>query len=94
MATSKAILVTGASSGIGAPIAARLMKDGHRVIGTCRNPSANHSIEIKMLALDVTSDISVKACGAEFLKKAGGIDVLINDAGYLQSGAIEEVTIE
>jgi len=93
MATSKAILVTGASSGIGAAIAARLMKDGHRVIGTCRNPSANHSTEIKMLALDVTSDISVKACVAEFLKEAGGIDVLINNAGYLQSGAIEEVTI-
>jgi NAD(P)-dependent dehydrogenase (short-subunit alcohol dehydrogenase family) len=47
-----------------------------------------------MLALDVTSDVSVKSCVAEFLKEAGGIDALINNAGYLQSGAVEEVTIE
>jgi NAD(P)-dependent dehydrogenase (short-subunit alcohol dehydrogenase family) len=94
MATAKAILVTGASSGIGAAIAARLLKDGHRVMGTCRNPSASSPAGIKMLGLDVTSDVSVKACVAEFLKEAGGIDALINNAGYLQSGAVEEVTIE
>jgi NAD(P)-dependent dehydrogenase (short-subunit alcohol dehydrogenase family) len=93
MSTSKAILVTGASSGIGAAIAMRLMKDGHRVTGTCRNPSPTGPTGIKMLALDVASDGSVQSCVAEFLKEAGGIDVLINNAGYLQSGAIEEVTI-
>jgi len=94
MARSKAILVTGASSGIGAAIAARLAKDGHRVTGTCRSPSVNNPAGIKMLALDVTSDVSVKSCVAEFLKEAGDIDALINNAGYLQSGAVEEVTIE
>ena len=94
MATAKAILVTGASSGIGAAIAVRLAKDGHHVIGTCRNPKAGAAPGIGMLALDVTSDASVSACVDEFLGQAGGIDVLINNAGYLQSGAIEEVTIE
>lgn len=94
MATAKAILVTGASSGIGAAIAARLAKDGHRVIGTCRKPDATTPAGVKMLPLDVTSDASVQACVAAFLQEAGGIDVLINNAGYLQSGAIEEVTLD
>jgi NAD(P)-dependent dehydrogenase (short-subunit alcohol dehydrogenase family) len=49
---------------------------------------------MNMLALDVTSDASVRSCVAEFLKAVGGIDVLINNAGYLQNGAIEEVTID
>jgi NAD(P)-dependent dehydrogenase (short-subunit alcohol dehydrogenase family) len=92
--TAKTILVTGASSGIGAAIAARLAQDGHRVTGTCRNPGPESLPGIKMLALDVTSDASVQSCVAQFLGDTGGIDVLINNAGYLQSGAIEEVTIE
>jgi NAD(P)-dependent dehydrogenase (short-subunit alcohol dehydrogenase family) len=92
---AKAILVTGASSGIGAAIAARLIKDGHHVVGTCRNPSAATQYGIRMLALDVTSDASVKSCVEAFLEDtAGRIDALINNAGYLQSGAIEEVTVE
>jgi NAD(P)-dependent dehydrogenase (short-subunit alcohol dehydrogenase family) len=47
-----------------------------------------------MLQLDVTSDESVRSCVEAFLDHAGGIDVLINNAGYLQSGAVEEVTLE
>ena len=95
MAMAKAILVTGASSGIGAAIAARLAKDGHHVVGTCRSPRTGTPPGIRMLALDVTSDASVKSCVEAFLKDtAGRIDVLVNNAGYLQSGAIEEVTVE
>jgi NAD(P)-dependent dehydrogenase (short-subunit alcohol dehydrogenase family) len=95
MTKAKSILVTGASSGIGAAIAARLARDGHQVTGTCRNPEKEAVTGIRMLVLDVTSDASVAACVGEYLKEAaGGIDVLINNAGYLQSGAIEEVTIE
>src|SRR5262245_8277768 len=95
MTTGKAILVTGASSGIGAAIAMRLLKDGQRVTGTARKPGASSPAGIKMLALDVTSDASAQSCVAEFLEdNAGKIDVLINNAGYLQGGAIEEVTVE
>jgi NAD(P)-dependent dehydrogenase (short-subunit alcohol dehydrogenase family) len=94
MATKKAILVTGASSGIGAAIASRLAKDGHWVFGTQRSGAVKSSDGVEMLTLDVRSDESVSLCVGAFLQRTGRIDVLINNAGYLQSGAVEEVTIE
>jgi NAD(P)-dependent dehydrogenase (short-subunit alcohol dehydrogenase family) len=94
MATMKSILVTGASSGIGAAIVSKLAQDGHRVVGTCRKAGPKNPDGTEMLSLDVTSDASVHACVKSFLEKAGRIDVLINNAGYLQDGAIEEVSIE
>lgn len=93
MGLSKCILVTGASSGIGAAVAERLVKDGHRVFGTSRAGAPGKAGGIDFLHLDVGSDESVHACVEEFLRKAGRIDVLINNAGFLQSGAIEEVTL-
>jgi NAD(P)-dependent dehydrogenase (short-subunit alcohol dehydrogenase family) len=94
MATKKAILVTGASSGIGAAIVSRLAKDGHWVFGTQRSGAGTRSDGVEMLTLDVQSEESVRNCIATFLQRTGRIDVLINNAGYLQSGAIEEVSIE
>jgi NAD(P)-dependent dehydrogenase (short-subunit alcohol dehydrogenase family) len=94
MATTKSILVTGASSGIGAAAVARLAKDGHRVIGTSRKAGHKNAEGTEMLELDVTSDASVEACVRTFLERTGRIDVLINNAGYMQTGAIEEVTLE
>lgn len=92
--STQTILVTGASSGIGAAVVARLAADGHRVIGTCRQIGPKNPDGTPMLELDVTSDASVKTCVAQFLHLAGRIDVLINNAGYLQSGAVEEVSLE
>jgi NAD(P)-dependent dehydrogenase (short-subunit alcohol dehydrogenase family) len=94
MPAPKAVLVTGASSGIGAAIVSRLAKDGHRVVGTSRRPGPKNPDGTDMLPLDVTSDASVRACVERFLARVRRIDVLINNAGYLQSGAVEEVTLE
>jgi NAD(P)-dependent dehydrogenase (short-subunit alcohol dehydrogenase family) len=94
MEQRKIVLVTGASSGIGAAIVSRLAKDGHRVIGTCRKGDLKNPDGTEMLPLDVTSDDSVGACIRTVLEREGRIDVLVNNAGYLQGGAIEEVTLE
>ena len=93
MANSKVVLVTGASSGIGEAIAARLAKDGHQVFGTSRKGGETRG-GVEMLNLDVCSDAKVQACVEELLHKAGRIDALVNNAGYLLSGAIEEATME
>ena len=94
MDTNKSILVTGASSGIGAAVALRLARDGHRVFGTRRGAAGKDANGIELLSLDVCSDESARRCVKEFLRRAGQIDVLVNNAGYLQSGAVEEVTLE
>lgn len=93
MTNQKVVLVTGASSGIGEATAARLAKDGHRVFGTSRRGGADRG-GVETLTLDVCSDGSVQACVEEVLRKAGRIDALVNNAGYLLCGAIEEATVE
>lgn len=94
MANPKVVLITGAFSGIGAAIMTRLTKDGYKVFGTSRTPSAATPDGAALLSLDVCSDDSVRACVAEVLRRAGRIDVLINNAGYLLAGAIEDATVQ
>ncbi len=93
MADPKVVLVTGASSGIGEAIVGRLAKDGYRVFGTSRKGGATRA-GLELLTLDVRSDASVQTCVEDVLRKAGRIDALVNNAGYLLSGAIEEATLE
>jgi NAD(P)-dependent dehydrogenase (short-subunit alcohol dehydrogenase family) len=86
--------VTGASSGIGAAIAARLAKDDHVVFGTGRAASGTTREGVVLLPLDVCSGDSVRTCVEEVLRRAGRLDTVVNNAGYLFAGAIEEVTLE
>ncbi|MFI2370027.1 SDR family oxidoreductase [Streptomyces sp. NPDC018833] len=85
-------LVTGASSGIGAAVAAALVGRGYRVYGTSRDPAsvADPVPGVEYLALDLTDDASVEACAAA----AGAVDVLVNNAGESQNGPLEELPME
>ncbi len=92
--TDRVVLVTGASSGIGRAIAARLAGAGYRVFGTSRNPQAAAVLPgVTMLPLDVTDQASADACVAAVLAAAGRLDVLVNNAGIAVVGAVEEVTL-
>lgn len=82
------IIVTGASSGIGAATAARFVAGGWRVFATMRTPPADAGPDC--LALDVTDDASVRACVTEVLARTGRIDALVNNAGITLMGAAEE----
>jgi len=89
------VLITGASSGIGAATAALLAASGYRVFGTSRRPAAAApSADMEMLALDVRSDASVAACVDTLLARAGRIDALVNNAGFALYGESEGTTPE
>ena len=92
---SKVALVTGASSGIGAAIAGRLAQAGYTVFGTSRRAVSPGQRSFEMLTLDVTSDQSVEAAVREVVRRAGRIDVLVNNAGFGDAPAgAEESPIE
>ena len=85
----KTILITGASSGFGLLTANLLYQKGHRVYGTSRNPS-KHQTLFDLLKMDVQNLESIKKVVEHILDKQGCIDVLINNAGVLLYGALEE----
>ena len=87
------VLVTGASSGIGKATALLLKREGFTVFGTTRRPEAIGGQDFPMLALDVRSDASVKACFDAVFSKVGRLDVLVDSAGYALTGAAEETTL-
>ena len=87
---SQVVLITGASSGIGASIANFLHNRGYVVYGTSRNPSKSSSTDFKMLALDVTNVASMQKAVEQLITQEGKIDYLINNAGMGITGPIEE----
>lgn len=93
MADRKVALVTGASSGIGETTARQLAAAGFRVFGGSRTAAAGRGTPVEQIALDVRDDASVRACVGQVLREAGQIDVLVNNAGYLCAGAVEEVAV-
>lgn len=90
---SKVILITGASSGLGHAIANELAHAGHRVYGTCRQPSGVAG-DFTMLPLDVTLEASVAKCVDSVIATEGRLDVLINNAGFGLCGAVEDTTLD
>ncbi len=91
---SYTVLVTGASSGIGQATAQLLVQHGHAVFGTARKPKSAQLGGITMVPLDVRSDDSVDDCVDHVLKRAGRIDVLVNNAGYALMGAAEDTSVD
>jgi NAD(P)-dependent dehydrogenase (short-subunit alcohol dehydrogenase family) len=93
----KVALVTGASSGFGALIAAGLAGMGYRVFGASRQPhaaGAPGAPSLEWLVLDVQSDASVAACFEQIEGAAGRLDVLVNNAGISHASAIEETGLD
>jgi NAD(P)-dependent dehydrogenase (short-subunit alcohol dehydrogenase family) len=91
---SRAVLITGCSSGIGAATASRLAKAGWPVYATARRPETLAALEAdgcRTLALDVVDEASRQAAVDAVVAAEGAVGVLVNNAGYSQSGAVESV---
>ena len=94
MTLSRVALVTGASSGFGQATAALLAAQGFQVFGTSRTPAHNTTGSFELLPLDVDSEASVQICVQTILERTGRIDLLVNNAGFAQGGALEENSLE
>lgn len=94
MATSKIVLVTGVSSGIGRVVAEQFARRGCEVFGTVRNLSTATPLPgVTLIEMDVRNNDSVRYAIAEIVNRTGRIDVLVNNAGVNMIGAVEETGI-
>jgi NAD(P)-dependent dehydrogenase (short-subunit alcohol dehydrogenase family) len=90
--------VTGASSGFGRAITQAAAGAGETVVAAVRRPAALDDLAaaypglIDPIALDVTDTAAGQAAVAEAVDRHGRIDVLVNNAGRTQVGAVEETT--
>jgi NAD(P)-dependent dehydrogenase (short-subunit alcohol dehydrogenase family) len=91
-------LITGASSGFGRAIAEAALAHGDRVAAAARHPDALSELaaheRVEMVTLDVTDESQRRAAVAQVIASFGRIDVLVNNAGRTQVGAVEETTDE
>ena len=95
MAVSRAVLVTGCSSGIGRASAERLAAAGWTVYASARRLEAVEGLAgCRPLRLDVTDDDSMREAVERIERDEGAVGVLVNNAGYSQSGAVEAVPLD
>jgi NAD(P)-dependent dehydrogenase (short-subunit alcohol dehydrogenase family) len=91
---SRTALVTGCSSGIGRATALRLHRAGLVVYGTARQPGTLRDLAdagIRTPALDVTDEASMISAVERIAADHGPVDVLVNNAGFELTGAVEEI---
>lgn len=97
MKNKKTALVTGASSGIGKATALQLLKDGYTVYVAARRTELMEELQQQgaiPVKMDITRDEDIVALVEKIRTEQGGVDVLINNAGYAIYGAVEDTGIE
>jgi NAD(P)-dependent dehydrogenase (short-subunit alcohol dehydrogenase family) len=92
---NRTILITGCSSGIGAALALELHQRGQTVYASARRIESLATLAtagIRTLALDVDNDASIAAAVDVIAREQGRLDVLVNNAGFSQVGAVIDLT--
>ncbi len=99
---SRVVMVTGATSGIGRAVANRFASASDRIIAIGRNDTelANVAAEItesggqaKTVALDITNESELQRVFEDTISELGRLDVLVNAAGHIASGSIENTSL-
>ena len=97
---SQVFFLTGSSRGLGREIAEAVLAAGHRLVATARQPASlsdlaeRYGDRILPVALDVTDVAAAQAAVAAGVAAFGRIDVVVNNAGYANLAAIEDITPE
>lgn len=97
---SAVFLVSGASRGLGREIVRAAAEAGHRVVAGVRTPASlddlaeRYGEQIAVVPLDVTDDTQVRAAVRTAVDRFGRLDVLVNNAGYANVGAVEDVAFD
>jgi NAD(P)-dependent dehydrogenase (short-subunit alcohol dehydrogenase family) len=98
----KNILITGGTDGLGRAAATLLASEGYRVFAAGRSPqkraaleqfAEEHKLPLETVDLDVTSDESAGRAVAEVERRAGSVDVLVNNAGIAIAAVVEEISL-
>jgi NAD(P)-dependent dehydrogenase (short-subunit alcohol dehydrogenase family) len=95
---AKVILVTGSSRGLGRQIAEKALAAGHEVVATARTPEQlsdlveRYGERVRAVRLDVTDPEAARGAVATAVAEFGGLDVVVNNAGYANTVAVEDVT--
>src|SRR5687768_7163620 len=97
MDTKKVWFVTGASKGLGLTLVKKLLAEGYQVAATSRTlgslqKEVGTSASFLPLEVEITDETSVRHAIAKTLETFGGIDVVVNNAGYGQLGTLEELS--
>ncbi|KFE70765.1 oxidoreductase [Hyalangium minutum] len=96
----KVWFVTGSSSGFGRCIVEEVIERGGCVVATARNPRSLEDLvarapeRVLAVRLDVTKPEEIRDAISSAVERFGGIDVLVNNAGYSVVGAVEETSDE
>ena len=97
---SQVFFLTGSSRGLGRKIAEAVLAAGHQLVATARQPASladlaeRYGDRILPVALDVTDPAAAEAAVAAGVAAFGRIDVVVNNAGYANLAAIEDITAE
>jgi NAD(P)-dependent dehydrogenase (short-subunit alcohol dehydrogenase family) len=97
---SQVFFLTGSTRGLGRQIAEAVLEAGHRLVATARQPASladlaeRYGSQILSVALDVTDVAGAQAAVAAGVTAFGRIDVVVNNAGYANLAAIEDITPE
>lgn len=93
-------LITGCSRGIGRALAEAVLEAGHRLVATARDPSTlgdlvqRHGDAVRVAALDVTDASAADRAIRLAVEAFGGLDVLVNNAGYGNVDSVEDTTLD
>jgi NAD(P)-dependent dehydrogenase (short-subunit alcohol dehydrogenase family) len=96
---SQVFFLTGSSRGLGRHIAEAALAAGHRVVASARNPerlaglAARYGGQVLPVALDVTDPGAAQAAVAAGVAAFGRLDVVVNNAGYANLAAVEDITL-